>query len=98
MGLPVGLHGTYVLPVSSEGIGVDALISRQHCRDNVATEIMLAGGIAVFIGARILDEYTSQHVAIKDVDAHRTQCATWLLRLLLKRDDASLGISFQNAK
>ena len=41
MRFPVGLHGAHVLPVAGEGIGIDALASCQHGRDDVAAEVML---------------------------------------------------------
>src|SRR6266571_6266257 len=98
MCLPVGLHGAHILPVAGKGIGIDALASRHHCRNNVVAEVMLGGRSAGFSRSCVLDEDADQRVAIEYVDAHRTQCTARLLRLLLKRDDPPPGIRFQNAK
>src|SRR6266571_3424858 len=98
MCLPVGLHGAHILPVAGKGIGIDALASGHHCRNNVATEVMLGGRGAGFSRSCVLDEDTDQRVAIEYVDAHRTQCTARLLRLLLKRDDPPPCICFQNSK
>src|SRR5437762_324757 len=75
MRLPIGLHGTHILPVPGKWIGIDMFAACHHCRDNVATEVMLGGRTASFSGPCILDEDADQRVAIEHVDTHRAQCA-----------------------
>src|SRR5207245_4356584 len=86
------------LPVPGKGIGIDMLAPCEHGRDNVAAKVMLGGGTVSFGGPSVLEEHASQGVAIEHVDAHRTEIAAWLCRFLLKRDESSFGIRFQNAK
>src|SRR5712691_956380 len=70
MCLPVGLHRAHILPIAGKGIGIDALASGHHCRNNVAADVMLGGEGAGFRGSCVLDEDTDQRVAIEYVDAH----------------------------
>src|SRR5258706_12039720 len=96
--LPIRVDSAYILPVASERIGVDAFSTLHHCWDNVATEVMPGRRTSVFGSPSILNQDTDQCFTIKYVDAHSAESSTRLARLLLKGNDPSLGIRFQNAK
>src|SRR5258708_2711054 len=98
VGLPIRIDCADILPVSGKRIGVDTLLVLHHCGDDVAAKVMLGGRIASFSGPRILNQNTDQCFAIKYVNTHRAESAAWFARLLLKGDDPSLGIRFQNTK
>src|SRR5579859_364227 len=98
MSIPVGLDGAYILPVAGKGIGVDALASRQHGGNNIATKVVLGWRNAGFSSASVLDEDMGKGFTAEDINAHRAQCSTRLSRFLFKRVYAPFSVCFQDAK
>ena len=91
--LPEALHGPDVLPVAGELVGEHSLSAREHCRDDVLSEVLR--GFRVLL---VRLEVFGEDAAVEYVDAHRRFGALRLLRLLLELDYPAVLVGVHDAE
>src|SRR5947207_6079249 len=98
MCFPIRLNGTHVLPISSKRISIHTPPLCQHRRNNIVAGVMLCRVVSSLSSSCIINQDLNECIAIEDIDTHRTESATWLVRFLFKRNDLTIGARFQYAK
>ena len=93
VGLVEGGDGADVAPIGLELVGVEALVVRKQLGDDVATEVMRGVGIL-----SVLLQGLDEEVGGEDVDAHGSEVALGLLRLLHELEDAALVVAVHDAE
>ena len=91
--LPQGVDGPHILPVALELVGHQLFAVVQHGGYDVLAEVM--AGVRIFHVGR---QHLAEQLPVEDVDAHGSQIALGLGRLLLEFHDAALLVVFMMPK